>query len=461
MVVTASGAYLSWLNSSLGEQGPTELALVDLAAGRILARRNLGAVYLDLDQAVTADGSLWLTTMTSDHLSGQTLLRLNPATLAVEGHWSVEHAGGGAETFALAGGALWLAGGDRLLRFSPQQERVTLVVSLGDAASSWVAASESGDTLVVSEANSGGQGAVERRDPLSGKLLASAAVQGIAAPAVQLYNDSVVWVSESTGMLGYVQLLALGKLDSARAGCGEGPTSTCVRGTNSIYARVMANLLWVTDLPGGPATNYCADPSNGAVRMREPLGNPSKDRLLDAWQYLVFYASPGPRGDEYVEQEAIPSGCVLPRPRLDVCRDLALGLGPHVSGANEEDAILVTLTDRGSDTRDLLGYPSAELLTASGRSLPFSWTDERSRYVTSKPPGRVTLRPGQDSYVLVAKYACAVGGEAVAAVLRLVPPGTTEPHFLKLRSGLFDCCKGQLNTVALSPVEATVRRTVP
>ena len=307
VAVTPSGVYVAWQVSPPGSAVRSELARVDPASGRVEAARPLGAAF---GQAVAAAGALWVTTSA---MTGETLLRLNPDTLKLTGSWRAGSGGGpprAAQTLVVAGGGLWVAGGNRLLHLSLPQGRITASIILPGAAGSDLSANSAGTVLVVGEADRGGHGAVQRRDPATGAILASRPVTGVAAPAVAGPAGSAVWVSEATGMTGYVQRLDAATLAAAGSSCAEGrSTNTCVEGTNDITARLANGLLWVTQVAGGRVRNYCADPSDGRPLTPIRLPQPAQDEVLAIAPRQIFYAAPGPQASQYLRQEAIPAAC--------------------------------------------------------------------------------------------------------------------------------------------------------
>ncbi len=170
VAITASGSYVAWQVSPLGSSVRSELARFDPASGRIEATRRLGGAF---QQAIAAGGPLWVAISTGD---GEEVLRLSPATLRVTGMWHVGSGGGqpyGAEVIAVAGagsGPLavtgWCAvpvGGPRPDFDRPARRRLPRTCQ-PDAA---------GTVLIIGVADSGGSGAVERRDPVTGALLGS------------------------------------------------------------------------------------------------------------------------------------------------------------------------------------------------------------------------------------------------------------------------------------------------
>jgi hypothetical protein len=307
VAVTAAGVYVAWQVPARGSVVRSELARVDMATGRIEAVRRLGTVF---DDATAAAGELWVTTSST---TGVTLLRLNPDTLTATGRWRVGTAGGvrwAAQVLAVAGGGLWVAGGNRLLHLSLPAGRVMASITLAGAASSDLSSNAAGSILVVGEADSGGRGAVQRRDPVTGALLASHPVLGVAAPAVAGPVGSSVWVSEATGMMGYVQQLDVTTMTADASDCEDGrTTATCVEGTNGITARLASGLLWISQPVGGNARNYCADPASGREVAPFRLPQPNQDEVLAISAHRIIYAAPGPKAGQYVRDEAVPAAC--------------------------------------------------------------------------------------------------------------------------------------------------------
>lgn len=121
---------------------------------------------------------------------------------------------------------------------------------------------------------------------------------------------SAVWVSQPTGMLGYVQRLDATTLAAATArNCElQKSTNSCLTGTNAIMARIADGLLWVALPVGRAARNYCADPSSGRPLAPIRLPQPGQDDLLAIGPHQIFYAAPDRTGS-YLRQTPIPAGC--------------------------------------------------------------------------------------------------------------------------------------------------------
>ena len=205
-----------------------------------------------------------------------------------------------------------MAGGNHLLRLSLPAARVSASITLGGTVTSDLASNTAGNVLIVGEANEGA-GTVQRRDPLNGNLLAQTPIMlGVGAPDVGGITANGVWVSEATGMMGGVQLYDLTTLTPVGATCSEGRTdTTCLLGSNGITARVVNGILWITQLAGGPQSNFCADPSDGQVLATIPLPNEDEDVVESFGSRYLYVESPSVPGGIFtsVFEEPIPTAC--------------------------------------------------------------------------------------------------------------------------------------------------------
>jgi hypothetical protein len=284
------GLYASWNVAPPGAGMPqTVLARLDARTGAVAARNAFSPGRLGTP--LFADGALWVTDSGS---LGGFLLRLDPATLMVTGELRF---GAGqyraSARLAYAGGSLWLAGGDELLRVSPASVEPTAVIALRGSARSDVAASPDGSVLVVlvlAVPAAGGQGrpsaSVQRRDPETGALLAArpaggaVAIDGFASPGA----GSGVWVTRTAGTSAYAERYSAATLAPA--------ATVPVAGDAGV--RVADGLLWVTDdEAGGPARDYCADASSGRRLAALPITDPRRGELLAAGRRVLYYAEPG------------------------------------------------------------------------------------------------------------------------------------------------------------------------
>jgi hypothetical protein len=302
----SAGLYLDWETSRPGAAIDEELARVDRSTGQIEAMQALRG---SIQSSAVADGSLFLTTGSE---VGVTLLRLNPRTLRISGRWPVSpfSKSGGDEfgSVVVVGGGLWASGVGKLVRLALPSGRVIRRLTITGANSDDVATNPAGTILVATAANDGVAGEIQRRNPLTGQLLASSSpIQGITVtPMIGGVIDNGVWISYPGEMMGYVQRYELSTL-TATTQCPEGSTTpTCLSGTNGISVRLVDGILWVSPLAGGPTRNYCANPDSGQVLASIPL--PAND---DEGQFLaagadVLYISTQPG---VLSEEPIPLAC--------------------------------------------------------------------------------------------------------------------------------------------------------
>lgn len=196
-------------------------------------------------------------------------------------------------------------------RCAPSAGQVVASIPLQGAASSDIASNATGSVLIVGEATSSGVGSIERRDPVTGALIATAPpVIGVAAPRASGVIDGQVWVSESTGMMGYVQRYNLAPLAPAGGACSEGRnTSSCLGGTNGIRASVADGLVWIAQAAGGPTRQVCLDPTSGRVLSSLPLaGNVALLGIGIHHLYVSEPTAPTVTG-QTVTQVPIPHAC--------------------------------------------------------------------------------------------------------------------------------------------------------
>jgi hypothetical protein len=273
--------------------------------GQVEAERSLQG---ELDSGVLYGGSLFVVTTAP---SGVWLLRLDSQTLSLEGRRHVAPVSKplSVGSLVVVGKALWVAGGDRLLRVSLSTNRpiVSLVVK---AASRWnLATDPGGHALVVSESTVDGIARIERRDPLTGRLLASTpplvTVGGMRLGGV--YGDGV-WTAHAGGMRGAVERFDLMTMNPPRC-APVGNTDTCVQGSNGISVLVSYGLLWVFGAelaPGWPLNDYCANPTTGHALAS--LSIRPNDSLIAVGSHLLYIAD---EGTGTVSEEPVPQGCLL------------------------------------------------------------------------------------------------------------------------------------------------------
>jgi hypothetical protein len=176
------------------------------------------------------------------------------------------------------------------------------VIDLPGGFSTSMAASSSGSFLIVSVADSGGRGSLQRRSPVSGALLASHATEGVTAADIGGVIGSGVWAAQPTGMQGFVQRYRTRTLAPV--------SGTAVEGSNGVGVVVADGLAWV--LRAGPEENasYCANPVTGKKLAAIPLPGPGRDDVAGIWGRDVYYAAPaGQDADTHLKRVAVPAAC--------------------------------------------------------------------------------------------------------------------------------------------------------
>jgi hypothetical protein len=301
VTVTGGQFYVTWQNKAVRNVSSTTLVRADRATGRIEAVRTFSTGYISAPQA--AGGSLWALLAAT----GETLLRMDPDTLAVTGKLRISNgqylnSSGSGNHLSVAGGALWAVAGDRLVRVSPRTGKPEKVIDLPGGFSTSMAGSSSGSFLIVSVADSGGRGSMQRRDPVSGALLASRATVGVTAADIGGVIGSGVWAAQPTGMQGFVQRYSTRTLAPA--------AGTAVEGGSGIRVVVADGLAWV--LRAGPEedASYCASPVTGKKLAAIPLPRPAQDDVIGVWGRDVYYAAPAVH-DEGVNLKrlTVPAAC--------------------------------------------------------------------------------------------------------------------------------------------------------
>ena len=179
--------------------------------------------------------------------------------------------------------------------------------NFGGEIESDVTASSDGGTLIVSEANSG-VGTLQRRDPSTGALLASAPTNGVIAPVLVDIVSGGVWISQPTGMMGYIERLDTTTLRAAGPPSPDGDSATDIEGSNGIRASLWDGELWVTNAGGGAQRNYCADPATGQRRATSPLPDLDGDEPMTVTDHREYYEVPAGDGFE-INWVTVPSAC--------------------------------------------------------------------------------------------------------------------------------------------------------
>lgn len=258
----------------------TRLLVVNPRTGNSLSRVLFGGASVS-DMAI-AGGRLWVTTSAPNE---GVLWRLDPSTLRVISHMRLPGAVWNQGSLASAGGSLWVGVAGRLERISLASGALTATVPIRNAPQVQVASDPDGTTLLVSRGNGGGRGYVERRDPRTGALLAtSRRFDGVTEPSIGGIIDGGVWLSEPTGMIGYIERVDVNTLRPTPPREPIGETS------NGIRAQVIDGILWVTQGGlGGAKDNYCGDPVTGRKRAPLPRALERAGDFLTADANNIYY----------------------------------------------------------------------------------------------------------------------------------------------------------------------------
>jgi hypothetical protein len=300
LTFTGGSLYLTWQPPVQPYPPHVTMSRVDPATGVIMASNTFSPGILSAP--LYAAGWLWMTD-TPASVGELLLLRLDPRTLMVTGELnagvhSLSSTGMGGHV-AFAGGSIWVDGGGQLVRVSPRTVTAELTIPQPGADSADLAASPDGGTLIVTEADSG-DGVIQRRDPVTGALLASHPMLGVVAPLIGGVSNAGAWVREPTGMLGYVERFATRSMTPQN--------QTRVEGSNGISADVWDGVLWVRNQAAGPAKNYCADPATGRRLATLPVPDLAQDYVLTVHARTLYYSAPG--GDGFVIRKVpVPAAC--------------------------------------------------------------------------------------------------------------------------------------------------------
>jgi hypothetical protein len=151
-------------------------------------------------------------------------------------------------------------------------------------------------------ADSGGRGSLQRRDPVSGALLASHATEGVTAADIGGVIGSGVWAAQPTGMQGFVQRYRTRTLAPV--------SGTAVEGSNGVGVAVAGGLAWVLRAGPGEDASYCANPVTGKKLAAIPLPAPARDDVVGIWGQEVYYAAAAGQGvSTRLERVAVPAAC--------------------------------------------------------------------------------------------------------------------------------------------------------
>jgi hypothetical protein len=173
-------------------------------------------------------------------------------------------------------------------------------VRVSGARSMELAGADRGARLLVSAGDGSGRARIELRDGGTGGLLRSSArFLGVSEPRLGGGVGGALWISQATGMAGYIERLDA-RILMPRLGATVPPQAT-----NGIRAQVVDRILWVSQPRGGSPRNYCANPVTGSPRMILPVAE-HRGTLLSVGASSIYFLGPGLR---QLLTAAIPAGC--------------------------------------------------------------------------------------------------------------------------------------------------------
>lgn len=142
---------------------------------------------------------------------------------------------------------------------------------------------------------------------------------------------------------------------------------------------------------------------------------------------------------------------------------LRLDLAGHFSEPTGQHTLALMLTNVSTTGCYLFGYPGVALVDASGAALPFHYVRGGDQVVTSMPPTRMDLGPGDVAYLTANKYRCDTSDLMHATIAQVIPPDDS----VTLQVGIADnvsmdyCGSGDPGSVLyISPVEPNATDTV-
>lgn len=162
-----------------------------------------------------------------------------------------------------------------------------------------------------------------------------------------------------------------------------------------------------------------------------------------------------------------PSTTTTPKPSTEcTASQLAFSAPQYVSPQSGEDAFAITITNVGTRSCQVHGYPTVRFYTSAGRLLTFGYSHS-SQYFRHRAPRLVHLAPRGHAFFLVAKYRCDLGDRYFSSFFYLQAPDTTgAPTVEHARGdgigaglGVMDYCKGSVRgpgqTLGITPIVST------
>jgi len=134
-------------------------------------------------------------------------------------------------------------------------------------------------------ASASGVGTIDPRSATTGALIESSKpiVFGVFAPRISQLVDGTAWLSDSSGMGGYVERLDASTLGATPMTLPLLPENA----TNQISAQVFSGVLYIEGPGGGTDFNDCGDAATG--QLLAPLRLPESLILVTADATDLFY----------------------------------------------------------------------------------------------------------------------------------------------------------------------------
>jgi len=140
--------------------------------------------------------------------------------------------------------------------------------------------------------------------------------------------------------------------------------------------------------------------------------------------------------------------------------------GPAASLKAGEQAITVALTNTGTSSCDLEGYPNVQLIASSGTALTLKQVN-LDQYVARYSAQLVTLAAGTVAYFEVSKYRCTSGNLQAVTRLQFFLPGIYGGSGFAIAVGGpgLDSCAGSTrnrdNRYDVSPIVSSRKALLP
>jgi hypothetical protein len=290
----AGGGALYVAEGLTERQRSTRLVVLDPRTGRADASLALGAPF---DDALLAGGCLWVTTTSFGPRrdATTTLWRLVPDSLGVISRRRLPGtaATDGAGSLAAAGGELWVTSSNRLIEVSLTSGQISPSIEFADEQSVAVVANAQGTILLASLGNGQGLGRIVRLNPATGAMLGrSRPFDGVSEPRLGGIIDGGVWMSEATGMAGYVARVDVQTLRETHV------APVLAYGSNGIAAHVLDGVVWISQLAGGSSRNYCGDPVTGRALGLFATRTETQFLTVDSNDVYVYETPVGGNGHE-------------------------------------------------------------------------------------------------------------------------------------------------------------------